>query len=159
MSATDIINSIDSVIGLLVSIVAIYISIRLERRHIRMDLFHKRYNFYVACDIICGCCLTELENSAEKRMEVFNVKMDDYMFGSSEFLFDSETSKLILTIYSNWRYYIDVNYTIKSIENKEIADEHGLYESMQEEKERCKNFFEDARKELDIHFKKYLSLN
>ena len=59
VSGTDLINSIASIIGLIVSMVAIYISIRMEKRHIKMDLFHKRYNFYVACDITARCFLRQ----------------------------------------------------------------------------------------------------
>lgn len=157
MEITDILNCIASLVGLLVSIIAIIISINTTRKQTKMDLFNKRYEFYIVCDIICACCLTDFNNIMTKHLELYAPHFNSYTIGTANYLFDKETANLILEIYSKGMNYRDINYSVKCFESGENNDEE-LYRQLKKIKDENIVFFENARKDLDSKFKKYLDL-
>ena len=157
MEITDILNCITSFIGLVVSIIAIIISVNTTRKQIKMDLFNKRYEFYIACDIICGCCIAGFPDAITSRLDLQVPYFNDYTIGSAEFLFDKETATLVETIYSKGMMYRDICYSIICFESGEIEDKD-LYQECKDKKNEYLAFFNKARKDLNCQFKKYLTI-
>lgn len=154
----DIIELLTGIVGVLISIIAIFISISTARRQVKLDLYNKRYQFYVACDIICVSCIMEKFDLISKRLEMFNINLDHYSFCSSEFLFDKATYELIMSVYEKTSCFQDICYTISKLDKDDNKDEE-LYTRLQNDKKEYLSFFYNARKELKDRFNKYLQVN
>jgi len=157
MSVTDIINCVVGVIGLVTSIVAIYISISGTKRQYKIDLFNKRIAYYYACDIICGCCLSGLEDIVEKRFEIMGVDCNCYDVQGTEFLFEKEDADFISSIFSKWIVFRDVACFLKSY-NNDNEKENEIYEEMKKQYEETKQFFRKSQESLTDKFEKYLKI-
>lgn len=156
MTATDIISCIVGIISLLISVSAIIISCNTARKQTKLSLFNKRYDFYVACDIICGCCLIGMPDAITTRFQAFGIELDHYAFEGSRFLFDRETSDLICSIYTKGMAFRDIAYYLSQAENGEVEKDATVYDRCVLEKEDTLRFLKNARVQLDAKFKKYL---
>ena len=158
MEVTDILNCVASIVGLLVSVIAIIISVNTSKKQTQMDLFNKRYEFYIACDIICGCCISGQPNVMTNRLDLYVPHFSDYTFGSAKFLFDNETATLIETIYQKGIIYRDICCLISKFETEETYDIDLYNQNIKMKNEYC-SFFEKSRKELSERMEKYLNLS
>ena len=158
MELTDIINCIVGALSLIVSVVAIIISINTTKRQTKMDLFNKRYDFYLACDIICGSCLIKCPDHVYTRLKNFHLNFSDYTFGSSKFLFDKKTAELILSIYGKFTVYAEIKYSMNELEKRNRTDDDLYTKGVLFEEEVLK-FFTGAREELENRISKYLSIS
>lgn len=158
LKTTDIINCLVGIIGLITSIIAIWISICSARRQYKIELFNKRITYYYACDIICACCITGMEDIVEKRFENMGIYCNYYDVVGTQFLFKKETSDFISLIFSKWVFYRDVAYFLKNY-NSNNCEEKELYEEMKKISDETIQFFHQAREELLEHFEQYLKLS
>lgn len=157
MELTDIINCIIGGLALLVSIIAIIISIHTTRTQIKLDLFNRRYRLYVICEAICSACLTNMPDIVEERLKNAGIEFDYFEIESSKYLFDKETANTISDIIMYWLSFQDMCFCIKEFEEgKNINKE--MYEDCKKEKERLVSLFKTDREQLDNLFKKYLKI-
>ena len=152
MELSDILSIIVGCIGLIISTIAIIISIHSIKRQTKMDLFDKRYSYYYACDLICRLSSIEQPLMVEKRLEIQKVSINDFSLGCTTFLFDKELSDLILSIFSQWRFMIDYCY-IKENEDTKVDKKETIKKI-----EELKAWFLDQKEILRIKFTKYLNL-
>lgn len=157
MSITDIFNCVVGVIGLGTSVVAICISISTAKRQYKIELFNKRISYYYACDIICACCLTGLEDIVEKRFEIMGVDCNCYDVQGAAFLFEKEDADFISNIFSKWIVFRDAAYFLKNY-NSDNDKEKEIYDEMKKLYEETKQFFCKSRENLTDKFEKYLKI-
>ena len=156
MTLTDVLNCISSIIALFVSIIAIIISVNTAKKQTKLDLFDKRYNYYIACDVICACCIIESPEMFVDRPKLLLPEFSDYDFGATKFLFDEENCELMYKIYSKGMYYRELHDTLNGSVNN---IEKNTFNEFLAQKKALEKFFPRARKELTIRMKKYLDLN
>ena len=149
MAVSELLNIIVASIGLLVSIVAIYVSISAAKRETRLELFEKRFDIYYACVTICNCCSIGKPNMVIPILENRNVKCTEPYISAAEFLFDKRTYSLVCDIWSKWNamrsWYDCLEEDIPPLDvNKNF--------------EELKAWFSVTKDTLDKPFKKYLDL-
>ncbi len=158
MNVTDVINCVVGIIALGTSIVAMCISVRSVRRQYKIDLFTKRSSYYYACDIICACCISGMEDIVEKRFKAMGIDIGYYDVLGAKFLFEGETAEFISSIFFHWTFYQDTAYFLKNYNG--ASDPNGeLFEQSKKLHEEAKSFFNEARVQLFDKFEKYLRLS
>ena len=157
MCATDIINCVAGIIGLITSIVAICISISSAKRQYKIDLFNKRISYYYACDIICACCITDMEDVVPQRFENLGIDIKGYDVEGAQFLFEEETAEFISDIFSKWTYFCIIAHYIKNYSNNTDKNEEEFKDNKKRYEE-TQIFFSEARKQLLTKFEKYLKI-
>lgn len=157
MGYTDIINCAVGIVGIIISTVAIFISVYSIKRQSKIDLFNMRIKYYYACDIICGCCISGEEEFVENRFKLMGVDLNAYDVNAAKFLFRKETSDFICDIFSKWSLYSTVSYCLENYDCS--ADEMGeLYEEYQKIQEQTKEVFIKNREQLPNIFEEYFKL-
>ena len=147
MNLFEILNLSVAVIGLILSMLAIIISVSTFRKQTRMELFEKRYDIYYACLIICGCCSIGQPEMPIVILENRGIKFGEPYAGTVQFLFNKKTSGQIYEIISQW----DLMCTYQCFNDKD-TDIKTKYDEL-------KNWFSFRKDALDDLFTEYLKLS
>lgn len=119
MTLSEILNLAVAITGLMLSVIAIVISISTFRKQTRLELFDKRFDIYYACLIICGCCSIGQPEMPVTILENRGIKFGEPYTGTVKFLFDKKTSDQIYKIISKWNQMRTYQYLIDKDENIE----------------------------------------
>ena len=146
MTTSEVINLAVAISGLVLSMVAIVISIKTFQKQIILELFYRRYDIYYACELICGMCSVGMPKEVIRVLELRNIECDDPVLGKVKFLFDDTTYKRIMNIFGNWNLM------------RNYYDYVDLDEKIRMEYESLKNWFESEKEKIDKLFENYLDL-
>lgn len=147
MTLSEILNLAVAVTGLILSVLAIIISISTFRKQTRMELFEKRYDIYYACLIICGSCSVGQPELPITTLDNRGIKFGEPYTGTVKFLFDKKTSDQIYKITSQW--YLMRDYHCFVDKNADIEAEYN----------ELKKWFSSQKDTLDDLFADYLCLS
>jgi hypothetical protein len=144
LTLSEILNLAVAITGLILSVIAIIISISTFSKQTRMELFEKRFDIYYACLIICGCCSIGQPEMPIATLENRGIKFGEPYTGTVKFLFDKKTSDQIYEITSQWNLMRTYQY---------FADKDADIEAKYNE---LKTWFSTQKDSLDDLFAKYL---
>lgn len=147
MTISEVLNLAVAVTGLMLSVIAIVISISTFNKQTRMELFEKRYDIYYACVIICGCCSIGQPEIPVATLENRGIKFGEPYTSTVKFLFDKKTSDRIYKITSQWHLMRDYH---------SIIDKNTDVEAKYNE---LKIWFSSQKATVDDLFADYLSLS
>ena len=144
LTLSEILNLAVAISSLMLSVIAIIISISTFSKQTRMELFEKRFDIYYACLIICGNCSIGQPEIPIAVLENRGIKFGEPYTGTVKFLFNKNTSDQIYEIISQWNLMRTYQYFVGKDADIEVK-----YNEL-------KNWFSAQKDSLDDLFADYL---